>query len=280
MYKISKIINNNIVCSLDRDGNEIILRGLGIGFQKKTNDFIPEDKIEKIYKMVNQNNSNKLQELLSETPIEYVTTCTEIIEMAKNQLGRKLNENIYITLTDHISFAIERKQKNMEYRNALLIEIKNFYRPEYEIGLQALEVIKDKLGVSLSVDEAGFIALHIVNAELDMDMSSMLQITEIIHNIVEIAKDYYNMEFDENSLNYERFATHLKFFGQRLIRNKITVDDDITFQKIVKDRYKKDYECAVKIRDYIQESLGKTITGEEMTFLTIHLRRISSVSND
>lgn len=280
MYKISKIINNNIVCSLDRDGNEIILRGLGIGFQKKTNDFIPEDKIEKIYKMVNQNNSNKLQELLSETPIEYVTTCTEIIEMAKNQLGRKLNENIYITLTDHISFAIERKQKNMEYRNALLIEIKNFYRPEYEIGLQALEVIKDKLGVSLSVDEAGFIALHIVNAELDMDMSSMLQITEIIHNIVEIAKDYYNMEFDENSLNYERFATHLKFFGQRLIRNKITVDDDITFQKIVKDRYEKDYECAVKIRDYIQESLGKTITGEEMTFLTIHLRRISSVSND
>lgn len=268
------------MCSLDREGNEIILRGLGIGFQKKTNELVPEDKVEKIYKMVNQNNSNKLQELLSETPIEHVTTCTEIIEMAKNQLGRKLNENIYITLTDHISFAIERKQKNMEYRNALLIEIKNFYRPEYEIGLQALEVIKDKLGFSLSVDEAGFIALHIVNAELDMDMSSMLQITEMIHNIVEIAKNYYDMEFDENSLNYERFATHLKFFGQRLLRNKITVDDDITFQKIVKDRYKKDYECAIMIRDYIRNNFGKSITGEEMTFLTIHLRRISSTSND
>lgn len=35
MYKITNVINNNIVCSKDESGEEILLRGLGIGFQKK-----------------------------------------------------------------------------------------------------------------------------------------------------------------------------------------------------------------------------------------------------
>ena len=68
-------------------------------------------------------------------------------------------------LTDHISFAIERQRQNMEYRNALLMEIRNFYIQEFQIGCKALEIIKERLNVELSRDEAGFIALHIVNAE-------------------------------------------------------------------------------------------------------------------
>ena len=35
MFKITKIVNNNIVCSVDSNGKEIILRGLGIGFKKQ-----------------------------------------------------------------------------------------------------------------------------------------------------------------------------------------------------------------------------------------------------
>lgn len=280
MFRITKVINNNIVCSVDQNGSEIILRGLGIGFQKNTNDEIPEDKVEKIYKMANQKDSNKLKDLLAEVPNEYVTTCTDIIEMAMKQLGKRLNENIIITLTDHISFAIERKRKNLEYKNALLIEIKNFYHPEYEIGLQALQIIKDRLNESLSIDEAGFIALHIVNAELDTDITSMMKITELIQKLVEITKNFYQMDFNENSLHYERFITHLKFFGQRLFNNKITKDDDATFQKMIKKRYAKDYECASKIRDYVKEFLGKQISEEEMIFLTVHLRRISCTDNE
>ncbi|WP_455718556.1 CAT RNA binding domain-containing protein, partial [Anaerosporobacter sp.] len=62
MYRITKLINNNVVCSNDAEGNEVILRGLGIGFQKKVNDSIEDDKVEKIYKMENKATSNKLQE--------------------------------------------------------------------------------------------------------------------------------------------------------------------------------------------------------------------------
>lgn len=35
------------------------------------------------------------------------------------------------------------------------------------------------------------------------------------------------------------------------------------------------YNCAVKIRGYISSKYNKSVTEEEMAFLTIHLRRVS-----
>jgi beta-glucoside operon transcriptional antiterminator len=277
MYLITKVINNNIVCSQDKDGNEIIVRGLGIGFGKKADDKISEDKIEKIYKIDDPKTSNKLASLLEEVPIEHIQTSTDIIELARQRLNKKINDNIYITLTDHISFAIERRKQKLEYHNALLWEIKKFYPLEYSVGMESLDIIHDKLGVRLSEDEAGFIALHIVNAELDTNMSSTVRITELIQKIIVIVKDYYKIECDESSLHYERFITHLKFFGQRLFSNKVSKGEDATFQDIVKSRYPKDYKCATLISQYVEESFDKKITEEELIFLTIHLRRISMV---
>ncbi|WP_455715973.1 BglG family transcription antiterminator LicT [Anaerosporobacter sp.] len=274
MYRITKLINNNVVCSNDAEGNEVILRGLGIGFQKKVNDSIEDDKVEKIYKMENKATSNKLQELLADIPIEYITVCTEIIEYATKKLNKKLNDNIYITLTDHISFAITRKGNKLEYRNVLLTEIKTFYEAEYEIGVQSLEIIKEKLGVELSYDEAGFIALHIVNAELDTNMGNMVKITELIQMIVDLIRDYYGKPLDEDSFNYTRFITHLKFFGQRLFNNKVVEDDDEEFRSLVKDRYPVDYQCAENIAKLVLEKYNKKVTEEELMFLTIHLRRM------
>ncbi len=275
MYKIKKVVNNNIVCATDDNGEEVILRGLGIGFSKKANEIVAEEAIEKVYRMDGAKSMNKLQELLEEIPLSYVEVCTDIIDHAKEVLNRRLNNNIYITLTDHISFAIARKKENMEYKNAMLSEIKCFYPQEYNLGVEALSIIEQRLGVRLSIDEAGFIALHIVNAQLDTNMSSMVQITELIQKILEIVTEYYHMEFDEDSLHYSRFITHLKFFGQRLFKNKETTSDDVAFQEMIKKQYPKDYECAKLIQEHISKTYNRRITEEEMMFLTVHLRRIS-----
>ncbi|WMJ86545.1 BglG family transcription antiterminator LicT [Anaerocolumna sp. MB42-C2] len=275
MYKISKIINNNFVCSVNEKGEEIILRGPGIGFQKKSNDLAEESKIEKIYSMSSKSMLNKLQSLVDNIPLEHIQVCTEIIEDIKLHLNKKLNDNIYITLTDHLSFAIERQRLKLEYKNALLWEIKKFYQTEYQAGLRALVIIKERLGVDLLEDEAGFIALHIVNAELDTNISDMMNITTLIQDILELTKSYYKIELDEESLHYERFITHLKYFGQRLFQNKTVKDDDFQLQKMIKTSYSKDYQCAEIINNYIKEKFHRELTGEEMMFLTIHLKRIT-----
>ena len=280
MYVISKVINNNVVCSIEKDGTEVIVRGLGVGFQKKTGDLIQKEKVEKIYRIANEKTSNSLQQLLEDIPLEHVQMGTEIIDYVREKLNRRLNDNIFITLIDHINFAIERKENHLEYKNALLWEIKKFYPSEYQMGLKAIDMIEERLQVRLSEDEAGFIALHFVNAELDTDMSSTYQITELIHDVLEIVKNYYETTFDEESIHYERFITHLKFFGQRLFTNRVTQDNDAGFYQMIKNRYQKDYACAMLIENYVEERYKQKITEEEKTFLTVHLRRITMDKNE
>lgn len=275
MYEIKKVINNNIVSSVDLNGNEVILRGLGIGFQKKANDIVEEDKIEKIYGDLNKNILGKLQYLLQEIPPEYEEVCSDIIDNIRNKLNVKVNDTIYISLIDHISFAIKRKHENLKYKNALLWEIKKFYPREYELGVESINIIKDRLNEEFSLDEAGFIALHIVNAELGSKIDDTVIITEIMHKILQIVKYYYGIEFDEDSLHYERFITHLKFFCNRVMSNTECVVDDAELNQVIREKYKKDYKCVEKIKQFIKTEYGKDITEEEMTYLTIHLKRIS-----
>lgn len=274
MYKIVRVIGNNFVCSHDEKGREIILRGLGIGFKKQPGDLVPPQKIEKIYALSDEEKSNKLMKLLAEVPAEYLEISAEIAEMASSAIHKRLSENIYITLTDHICFAVERLQNKVSYPNNLLWEIRNFYPEEFELGHRALDLIDQKLGYRLPEDEAGFIALHIVNAEIDGHMSDIMKITELIGYVVDIVQKTYGIELDEQSIDYGRFITHLKFLGQRIFKKKLTKEDDMAFQQMIRKRYESEYQCSLAVRDCIKQHFGILLPQEEMIFLTIHIHRL------
>ena len=122
-----------------------------------------------------------------------------------------------------------------------LWDIQRFYQQEYELGKESLSIIKKNHGVELSNDEAGFIALHIVNAELDTNMSGMIKITTFMQEVIDIVKNYYNIVLNEDSLDFGRFITHLKYFSQRLFSNKSTKDTDFQLQRMIRENYSKDY---------------------------------------
>ena len=48
-HYIKKVLNNNVVFSKNKDGKDIILTGLGLGFQKKKGEFVDENKICLLY---------------------------------------------------------------------------------------------------------------------------------------------------------------------------------------------------------------------------------------
>lgn len=274
--KIKKIINNNLVQSLDNSNKEVLIMGCGLGFKKKIGDIIDKDKVEKIYSLDDKNYSNKLIELLSDIPLEVMQTTNEIVAYARYSLGKKLNDNIYILLTDHINFAMERIGEGLQYKNALLWEIKRFYNHEFLIGKEALQIIKKKLNVDLPEDEAANIALHIVNAQLNSsNMDDTMNMTNMIQNILNIVKFHYKIELDEYSLHYERFITHLKFFSQRIFSGKEIEDDDTSLSEIMKEKYKEAYKCAEKIKKYIKSEFDSNLTEEEMMYLAVHINRVT-----
>lgn len=272
--QIDKVINNNVVSAKDKSNREVVIMGKGIGFKAKAGHVIPEDKIEKIFYMDNQSSANKFKELLRNMPMKHIQVSSDIVEYAKRVLNKRLNQNIYITLTDHINFAVERFNQGMMFQNPLLWEVKNFYREEYLIGEYAVALIRKELSVNLPVDEVASIALHIVNAEYDTAMGEAITITKCIPEILQIVKDYYNIEIDEESIHYERFTTHLKFLTQRIVKKELLNNKDKEFKEMIEKLYTKEYECAKLIGAYIKEHFSHNITEEELTYLTVHIRRV------
>jgi beta-glucoside operon transcriptional antiterminator len=108
-------------------------------------------------------------------------------------------------------------------------------------------------------------------------VSQVSEMAKIIQHILNIVKYHFSMELDEYSLNYERFVTHLKFFVQRLFSGT-KLDDAGTgsFIFMLKDRYMKEYACALKISDYINKEFGRPLEEDELIYLTIHIKRITS----
>lgn len=272
--KIHKVINNNVISVLTENNNEMVVMGRGLAFQKKPGDTVDEKLIEKVFKLENKDVSERFKTLLYEIPLEYMEISDEIIRYAKETLGKKLNESIYVSLTDHIHFAVQRHLKGMDIKNALLWEIKRLYLDEFKVGKEALNIIQKEIGINLPEDEAGFIALHVVNAELNEEMPNILNITKVIQEILTIVKNHFNIEFDDESLNYYRFVSHLKFFAQRLFNKTYLTSDDDFLYHTVREKYTDASACADNIKDFVLKKYDCELTHEEMLYLTIHISRV------
>lgn len=272
---INKVVNNNIV-SVIEDGTEKIVMGRGLGFQKKSGDRIEEAKVEKIFVMHDENHSHKFKELVVDIPIEHMILGDEIINYAKQILGKKLSDLIYISLTDHIYTSIERLKEGIAVKNALLWDIQRFYPDEYKIGEFGLRLIKEKFDVQLPDDEAGFIALHIVNAEQKGGKyEEVVEVSTIMHEIANIVKYEFNRDFDEDSVYYYRFITHLKFFAKRVVGENTyndEIEDDLF--ALIKRKYRNSYNCVQKIKDFLIKVHNYEISEEEEMYLTIHIERV------
>ena len=277
--RIKKIINNNILCAVDDKGNELIVTGRGIGFQRHRGETIDTALIERTYRMEEKTGQRKLRELVEKIPIEHLSLTEELIKHITSQIPQKLNESLLITMADHISFAILRKAQGVEFSNPLKGPIMCYYPTEYHLGQYCLRVIREQLGVTLHEDEAAFIALHIVNAELNTNMSEMYQITQLIEGTISVVEYFYQNQFDRESLDFNRFVVHLRYFAQRLFQNQIMEDSqgerDEVFRQLIMKNCKEHYKCAQCIADYIKNTYQKDLSDEELTYLTIHLKRIN-----
>lgn len=274
---IEKVINNNIISAYEKSGAEVIVMGRGIGFKKKQGEMVPADQISKIFRIKSRTLTEQFKELLANMPLERVRISDEIISHAKDHLKLKLNQSIYVTLTDHINFAIERVSQGIEPQNALLWEIKRFYPQEFQLGIYALELIHDRLGILLPEDEAGFIALHFVNAEYGTDIRDAVKFPDQMQAIVDIVEHDLGILLDESSLHYERFVTHIKFLIQRIYRKELLSSEDRELSLMMQRKYPREYECSVKVAEYIMQATGSRLSEEEIMYLSVHIRRVSTI---
>lgn len=274
-----KRLNNNAVIAHDGNGKEKILMGCGLGFKMQEGDIVDENKVEKVFSLTDPKMNRLLQELAINTPIEFIDFAEEIILYAKKQIDNDINENIIVSLCDHVYMAVERFKQGIEVKNVMLWDIKKFYRDEFEVGLYALDIIKKRFGVQLAEDEAGFIALHIVNAQIDLHKKSVKEITEVMQEIETIVRITFATKLDTNSVYYYRFITHLKFFAERLFNEKTYENQDVQgLLDMIKIKYVKAYNCVLKISDFLYNKYNYVLSDEEILYLSIHITQIINAS--
>lgn len=276
--EISKVLNNNVAVVIENNEEKIVM-GRGICFKKKTGDTIAPETIDKVFYLHNQEVLSRFKELVVDIPLEYLEIGEEIMDEARLSLGKALNDNIYISMVDHIYTAVIRAKDDILVKNALLWDIQRFYKEEYQIGKKALEIIEKKTGVLLPNDEAGFIALHIVNGQLDEDVHDMYEITKIMQEIENIVRYHFKIEFNEESAYYYRFITHLKFFAQRLVEHKKPNQKEDDLLEVVQVKYANAYQCVEKIAIYIKNQYNYELYDEEKLYLTIHIHRVVYLGN-
>lgn len=280
LMKVEKVINNNIIRSLDDQNNEVLVMGSGLGFKKKPGDPVDMEKIEKIYQLKDSRQRKSLEDVLSNIPLEVIQAVNDIVDYGTLSMGVKLNDSIVIALADHIHFAAQRTKQGIFVPNALQHEIRRFYPGEYAAGMEALRIIEKRLDLQMPEDEAGFIALHFVNATSEgQSMADTRQMTEMIQNILQVLKYQCNLEFDTSSLAYERFITHLKYFSRRLF-SPVSQEEppvDVGLYQMIKTQYKNAYLHVLKIGTMIAAQYGKHLSDDEMVYLTIHVNRLMNL---
>lgn len=274
--KFVKILNNNIAIAVNEKGEDVVVMGCGVAFGKKYGETVDQSKIERIFTRGVTEWSGKLEALLKEIPMEYLECAERIIAHGKLRLGRELEDNLYLSLTDHIFFTVKRCREGMLIHNRLLFETRMIYKEEFQAGKEAVDMINRQFHVSLPEDEAAFLALHFVNATMGGGMQKTLEITKIVQEIRTIVRNYFQIEFQEDSLNYYRMMTHLKFFAQRMVLHEGMNDQNADLQlfQMVRERYRDSYQCVEKIAAFLEKQYHYTVSDNEKLYLIIHIERI------
>lgn len=273
---VKKILNNNLILVSDEMGKEHIVMGKGLRFSNTVGEELVDSSIEKVFVLKEENTKNYMN-LLEEAPKEYVEAVQEAVRLANLWSEEELNEQLFITLFDHLIYAIERYNNHIVLQNRMLWELKQFYPKEYQVSKRVLDFLNKELELELPEEEAGNIAFHLVNAQPGQkDMGNTIMGIKMQKNIFNIIQVTFQKKLDVDSIDYARLVIHIQFFLQRLFGDKMLEDKDDSFYEHLKEKLPKEMTCARQIQRYIENTVHKTITEEEIVYLAVHISRVTA----
>jgi beta-glucoside operon transcriptional antiterminator len=271
-----KVLNNSLVLALDEDGKEAILMGKGIGYQKAIGYQFHENEIEKVFVLKDRDVSKNIIRLAAETDSVYFELAKQVIDYAKEEFGMELMDHIYLSLTDHLAFAVRRVRDGIILKNFYTMDMKKFNPDEFDVGEYAVNLVNKSLGVEIPPDEAGNIAFHFINAQYDHPYNMENQkIASVVDAVLDIVKYHFGITYREDSTAYDRYVTHVRLFAQRLVSHTLLPNDksDILYKQI-EPVCKKEFECVRKIQIYITDQFHTNISNQEEMYLALHVHRV------
>ena len=269
--KVIKNINNNVSLCLDSKGREVVAFGKGIGFIKPPYD-VPLGKIERTFYNVKDTEYSVLNHISENV----INASIRIIDEVEEQLNITLMSSATVALADHINFAIQRQNQHIFLEMTVQEDIKQLYPEEMKEAYKALKIIKEETGVSLPRSEAGTIALHFINNQIESKEDVKVNSESIMNICIDIIEKEYSIVINRESFNYSRFATHFDYLLKRTLKNKQIESANIHMFYEIMEKYPCAYSCAIKIDKVFYDSFNKNLSEEELLYLMLHINRLCS----
>ncbi len=269
--KLLKKINNNFALALDSRGEQIIVEGKGIGFQKMPTELEDLSLITRTYYDTKEQDIS----LIKSVSEEILNVSEQICDFAQRKIADKLNPNLRFIMADHLDFAIERYKKEVELKMPLYYDICYLYQKETEIAEFAIELINRELGIKLPDSEITGIALNIINSETAEDADVIENKNDLIEMITYLIENRFNLKIDRKSFSFSRFVSHMEYLLRRAKQNKTANETNVKMYKKLKEEIPKTSECVNEIAALLN-TRGFSLNEEEKLYLMMHVNRLCS----
>ena len=272
MYRVVKALNHNAVLAADvTDQKEYLLMGKGIGFGKKVSEQFEADESCRVYSLTDRKERNDAQDLAKSINPEFLEIANMVLDEAEKVFGH-IDRNILFPLADHISYAVERIQRNETISNPLTEDIRVLFHMEYKVASCVIPLLESRFGISIGEDEVGYITLH-VHSAIDEKVSDAMQTARAVRECIRIVEESMGKKIDVMTLSYNRLMNHVRYMIVRALEGeklKLSLND------YMQVKYPEEFALAAKICDEIGQMIKSPLKDVEIGYLAMHICRVTS----
>lgn len=271
MYRISKVLNHNTVIGIHTDDNqEYLIMGKGIGFGKKVTERIEARPEDKIYSLRESTDRGSAKELVNTIQPVFLEIANEILTTAEETFNT-LDKNVLFPMADHLEFAVKRIQNHEQISNPLTDDIRVLFHSEFKAAECVRPILQEKLDITITDDEIGYIALHIHSAIQDENVSQAMQMAQAVRECISLIEEMTGKVIDVQSLSYNRLMNHIRYMVARTLNDeqlKISMNDYMSI------KFPRSYQTAQNVCDRISLNLKHEMDETEVGYLAIHIERV------
>lgn len=258
------MLNHNTVLGVKEDTDkEYLIMGKGIGFGKKVTERIQITGNENIY---------ALQDV-SQCDIDPICLeiASEVLDEAEH-VFRKIDRSILFPLADHIEYAIKRIQKQEQISNPLTDDIRILFYKEYKVADMIRPILRKHLGVKMSADEVGYVALHIHSAIQDENVSQAMLMARAVRECITLVEKEIGKTIDVLSLSYNRLMNHVRNMVARAMKHeelKLNMNDYMSI------KFPRAFAISQNICMQVEKMLQCPLSEAEIGYLAMHIERVT-----
>lgn len=273
---VHKVLNNNVVISIDESGRERVLMGRGLGFGLRPSDIVDPAKVEKTFILDEGPNGEREQQLLADAPYPVVEAVTVAVDVAERTLGRDLGHHVTIAVIDHVQYVLERLDQGLRIPTTSMPELRVLHPQEFTAATQMAASISSQLERTLPPEEAVFLTMHLLNATRDEPNGTAALLFRRVQHVVDVVERGLGVRLDVDGPDYARFILHIQFLLQRLVNRTMLSSSDTSFFEFAKHSYPAAYAIAEQVKAYVDAATSADLTDEELLYVIVHVERLKT----